>query len=103
MATVADGMALRGAYTGAFSDALLRVSVSADISEPHTRAAARIHKLGVIDQVPIFRSTLSKCLQLSSTEKMPDAHRNEPASHFNTALDSTGRIGHPRELLGKFV
>ena len=103
MATVADGMALRGAYTGAFSDALLNVSGSADISELHTRAASRVHQLGVIDQVPIFRSTLSMCLQLTSTEKMPDAHRNEPASQFTTAHDSTGRIGHPRELLRKIV
>ena len=103
MATVEEGMALRGAYTGAFSDALLNVSGSADISELHTRAASRVHRLGVIVRVPIFRSTLSKCLQLTSTEKMPDAHRNKPASYFNTEPDSTERLGHPCELLGKFV
>ena len=69
MATVPEGMALRGAYTGAFSDVLLNLPPGTDICEVHTKAAHRMTFTDQIGQVPILYQTLTKELRLSDPSK----------------------------------
>lgn len=66
MAAVPYGVAVRGAYTGAFSDVLLNGDGEANIMNIHTLAVGRMKRFDGAEQTPTVFSNLTKGLLLTS-------------------------------------
>lgn len=86
MAALPDGVAVRGAYTGAFSDVLQNCGRAADICRIHTMAVSRMKRFDPVEQVPILFTTLNKQLLLTNREPM----KMIPLKPFTVTLTGTG-------------
>ena len=90
MAAKPNDVALRGAYTGAFSEALKNSANGADICEIHSKAVTTMMQFDKLDQLPSLTHTLRKPIFLA--QKLSPNQTGSPTERVNVGKLKDAKI-----------